>query len=225
MEPVFSLKNIEHRLGENFCLKVPRLDIDKNRIHVVSGSNGAGKSTFLKILALLFTPQQGSLFFSGQPLDSSAAQSLSWRRKMTLVEQSPYLFSGDVFTNIAFGLKIRRVPRAEQKVRISAVLSKVGLADFAQRPIKDLSGGEIQRVALARALVLNPEVLLLDEPMANIDHDSLSDFEQLLRELAKNGTTVIMSTHDPAQAERLGGNLIKIQNGSVEGASPVQKST
>ena len=112
-------------------------------------------------------------------------------------------------------MKIRLIGRAEQQQRIVDALAIVGLTDFSQRQIKELSGGEVQRVALARALVLNPEVLLLDEPTANIDHGSLADFEQLLRNLANNGTTVIMSSHDPTQAERLSGNLIKIQNGTV----------
>ncbi|MEA3543967.1 MAG: ATP-binding cassette domain-containing protein [Thermodesulfobacteriota bacterium] len=215
MEPVYSLKNIEHRLGENFCLKVQQLDIDKNKIHVVSGSNGAGKSTFLKILALLIKPQQGTFCFSGQPIATSPRKQLSLRRKITLVDQSPYLFPGDIFSNLVFGLKIRRIGRAEQQQRMTDTLAIVGLAGFSRRSIKELSGGEIQRVALARALVLNPEVLLLDEPTANIDHGSLSGFEQLLGNLGKNGTTVIMSTHDPAQAERLSGYLIKIQNGTV----------
>ena len=215
MEPVYTLKNIEHRLGANFCLTVQQLDIDRQQIHVVSGANGAGKSTLLRILALLLKPQQGSLSFSGQPVDSSTSNQLSLRRKITLVEQSPYLLQGSVFSNLAFGLKIRQISRAEQEQRITETLPIVGLADFSPRPIKELSGGEVQRVALARALVLNPEVLLLDEPTANIDHDSLSGFEQLLRSLAINGMTVIMSTHDPAQAERLNGHLIRIQNGMV----------
>ncbi len=217
MEPAYRLKDIEHSLGENFCLKVQQLNIDRDKIHVVSGPNGAGKSTLLRILALLLKPQQGTLFFSGQPVDPSASNQLSLRRKITLVEQSPYLLQESVSSNLAFGLKIRRVSRAEREQRIAEILPLVGLADFSQRPIKELSGGEVQRVALARALVLNPEVLLLDEPTANIDHDSLPGFEQLLRSLARNGMTIIMSTHDPAQVERLNGNLIRIQNGLVNG--------
>ncbi len=215
MEPVYTLKDIEHRLGKNFCLKVRQLDIDRQKIHVVSGQNGAGKSTLLRILALLLKPQQGALFFSGQPIDPSANSQLLLRRKITLVEQSPYLLQGSVFSNLAFGLKIRKIGRAEQEQRIIETLPIVGLAAFSHRPIKELSGGEIQRVALARALVLNPEILLLDEPTSNIDHDSLPGFEQLLRSLANNGMTVIMSTHDPAQAERLNGHLIKIKNGTI----------
>ena len=217
MESVYTLKNIEHRLGKNFCLKVQQLDIDRQQIHVVSGPNGAGKSTLLRILALLIKPQQGSLSFSGQPIDSSTSNQLPLRRKITLVEQSPYLLQGSVFSNLAFGLKIRQISRTEQEQRIRETLPIVGLVDFSHRPIKELSGGEVQRVALARALVLNPEVLLLDEPTANIDHESLPGFEQLLRSLANNGMTVIMSTHDPAQAERLNGNLIRIQDGTVKG--------
>ena len=217
MEPAYRLKNIEHSLGENFCLKVQQLDIDRDKIHVVSGPNGAGKSTLLRILALLLKPQQGALFFSGQPIDPAVSHQLSLRRKITLVEQSPYLLQESVSSNLAFGLKVRRVRRIEREQRIAETLPLVGLADFSHRAIKELSGGEVQRVALARALVLNPEVLLLDEPTANIDHDSLSGFEQLLRSLARNGMTIIMSTHDPAQAERLNGNLIRIQNGLVKG--------
>lgn len=215
MEPIYRLKNIECRLGENFSLKVHQLEIDQNEIHVVSGPNGAGKSTLLRILALLLKPQQGSFFYSGHPIDPSARNPLSLRRKMTLVEQSPYLIQGDVFSNLAFGLKIRRISRTEQMHRITEILSVVGLADFSQRSIKELSGGEIQRVALARALVLQPEVLLLDEPTANIDHDSLASFEQLLHNLAKNGMTVIMSTHDPSQAKRLGGHMVRVEGGRV----------
>jgi len=217
MEPAYRLKDIEHSLGENFCLKVQQLNIDRDKIHVVSGPNGAGKSTLLRVLALLLKPQQGTLFFSGQPIDPSVSNQRSLRRKITLVEQSPYLLQESVSSNLAFGLKIRRVSRAEREQRIAEILPLVGLADFSHRPIKELSGGEVQRVALARALVLNPEVLLLDEPTANIDHDSLSGFEQLLRSLASNGMTIVMSTHDPAQAERLNGNLIRIQNGLVNG--------
>ena len=217
MESVYRLKDVEHSLGENFCLKVQQLNIDRDKIHVVSGPNGAGKSTLLRILALLLKPQQGTLFFSGQPVDSSASNQLSLRRKITLVEQSPYLLQESVSSNLAFGLKVRRVSRTEREQRIAEILPIVGLSDFSHRSIKELSGGEVQRVALARALVLNPEILLLDEPTANIDHDSLPGFEQLLRSLAKNGMTIVMSTHDPAQAERLNGNLIKIQNGVVKG--------
>ncbi|RLB72889.1 MAG: ABC transporter ATP-binding protein [Deltaproteobacteria bacterium] len=217
MESVYRLKDIEHSLGENFCLKIQQLNIDRDKIHVVSGPNGAGKSTLLRILALLLKLQQGTLFFSGQPVDPSACNQLSLRRKITLVEQSPYLLQESVSSNLAFGLKVRRVRRAEREQRIAEILPLVGLADFSHRPIKGLSGGEVQRVALARALVLNPEILLLDEPTANIDHDSLPGFEQLLRSLARNGMTIIMSTHDPAQVERLNGNLIRIQNGLVNG--------
>ncbi|MDA3902683.1 MAG: ABC transporter ATP-binding protein [Desulfuromusa sp.] len=215
MEPIYRLKNIECRLGENFSLKVHQLEIDKHEIHVVSGPNGAGKSTLLRVLALLLKPQQGSFFYSGQPIDPSASNHLSLRRKMTLVEQFPYLIQGDVFSNLAFGLKNRRISRAEQVHRITETLSIVGLDDFSQRSIKELSGGEVQRVALARALVLQPEVLLLDEPTANIDHDSLAGFEQILHSLVKNGMTVIMSTHDPAQAVRLGRNMVRVEGGKV----------
>ncbi len=215
MEPLYSLNDIEHNLGNSFCLKVPRLDLSRGNIHVVSGANGAGKSTLLKILAILLQPQHGSFCFDGQIVHYTSRNKLRLRRKITLVDQSPYLFQGSVFNNLAYGLKIRGIDRIEQEQKIATTLLQVGLDDFAQRQVRDLSGGEVQRVALARALVLNPEVLLLDEPTANIDHDSVAEFEKLLGDLVRAGTTVIMSTHDPTQAERLNGHLIKIQNGVV----------
>ncbi len=215
MKPVLSLQNVEVMLGETFRLKVRMLDLVGNRVHVVTGPNGAGKSTLLRTLALLISPQQGSLYFSGRPIKPSTQKLMELRQKFTLVEQSPYLLQGTVYSNLAFGLKLRHIGRGEQQQRIIDALNAVGLAGFARRRVRELSGGEIQRVALARALALKPEVLLLDEPTANIDSDSLTGFEQLLRSLPDTGVTVVLTTHDPAQAERLGDVLIRIENGIV----------
>ncbi len=135
---------------------------------------------------------------------------------MTLVEQSPYLLQGSVYNNLVFGLKIRNVRNEEQQERIGEALKLVGLPDFARRQTKDLSGGEIQRVALARALVLKPDVLLLDEPTANIDFGSLAGFEQLLHNLSAVGMAIVLTTHDPDQAKRLQGHLITIEAGVVQ---------
>ena len=215
MGAVFSLQNIVVSRGDTFLLTVRELDLAANRIHVVTGPNGAGKSTLLQTLALLIPAQSGSLYVFGQRIGSGTKELVAIRQRLTLVEQSPYLLQGTVAGNLAFGLKLRRIGRQEQHQRIEQALDTVGLAGFANRRAKELSGGETQRVALARALVLKPRVLLLDEPTANIDRDSLSDFEQLLRNLPATGTTVILSTHDRAQAQRLEGSVIKINNGTV----------
>ncbi|MCW8859035.1 MAG: energy-coupling factor ABC transporter ATP-binding protein [Deltaproteobacteria bacterium] len=216
MEPIYTLKDIEVTLSKKFTLQVPQLALGKGQIHVVTGPNGAGKSTLLNCLALLRKPQVGSVQFAGHPVNGKTRQLLDLRRKITLVEQSPYLLQGTIQSNLAFGLKLRAISKEEQQQRITDALNRVGLKGFSIRSVKDLSGGEIQRVALARALVLRPEVLLLDEPTANIDADSMASFENLLLSLPATGMTIILSTHDQAQVLRLGGNLIVIENGLVQ---------
>ena len=215
MEPAFSLRDLEVRLGPTFRLAVRALDLAAHRIHVITGPNGAGKSTLLRTLALQLVAQQGELLFFGQRIATSARERLAQRRRLTLVDQTPYLLSGTVQGNLAYGLKLRRIPPNDQQQRIGRALHDVGLEGFARRRVKDLSGGERQRVALARALALEPEVLLLDEPLANIDNASLAEFDRLLCKLPAAGATVILSTHDPEQVRRINGQHIHIQNGTI----------
>ncbi len=139
----------------------------------------------------------------------------STRILLTLLEQSPYLLEGSVYDNLAYGLKLRGVRGTEQKKRIRLTLEMVGLDGFERRKTRKLSGGEIQRVALARALVLKPEILLLDEPTSNIDSKSLQAFEELIRSLPGYGITVVFSTHDLSQPERLGGEMLRIEDGCL----------
>lgn len=215
MASIYILKNLEVRLDKNFSLKIPDLEIPQGTIKSIVGPNGAGKSTLLKTLALLLKPQSGSLTFSGHHLSAENYEPRNLRRRVTLVDQSPYLLQGSIYKNLAYGLKVRGIPRHEQTERIQQALTDVGLSYSQKRSVRDLSGGEKQRVALARALALRPEVLLLDEPTANIDHASQPHFEQLLKRLADKGITVLLSTHVPEQAQRLGNNAIQVNEGIV----------
>jgi tungstate transport system ATP-binding protein len=138
------------------------------------------------------------------------------RKKVTYVEQSPYLFQGTVSDNLAYGLRLRRIPRKEQARRMRLTLSIVGLEGFEHRKAKELSSGETQRVALARALVFKPDLLLLDEPTANIDVNSRPAFEALLAKLTRYGITVVFSTHDQFQAQRVGAELLSIRDGVLQ---------
>jgi tungstate transport system ATP-binding protein len=208
MQPVISLKNIRIAQGDNFNLTVDTLDLQPGLIYALTGPNGSGKSTLLRTMALLTTPQAGTVELAGSEPENLALQ----RQKVTLVDQSPYLFKGTVADNLAYGLKLRGVGSRERISHIKSTLSKVGLEGFELRQAKELSGGEVQRVALARALVLNPELLLLDEPTANIDSNSLQAYESLLRGLTEYGITVVFSTHDPSQATRLGEEILRIEN-------------
>ena len=211
MEPVISIKDLLVTQGENFTLSIESLDLQPRRIYALTGPNGAGKSTLLRTMALLTLPQRGKVRIHGA--DSGSLAQL--RRKVTLVEQSPYLLEGSVYDNLAFGLKLRGMCRQEKKGRIEAVLAMVGLDGFERRKTCNLSGGEKQRVALARALVLEPELLLLDEPTANIDSEGLQAFEALLSKLPGYGVTVVFATHDLSQPGRLGGEVLRIENGRL----------
>ncbi len=219
MEPVIRLKDVLICQGGSFRLTIEHLELQPQRIYALTGPNGAGKSTLLRALALLVMPAQGVISYANVGTDNLTQQ----RQKVTLVEQSPYLLQGNVADNLSFGLKLRGINGKEQQQRIASVLEIVGLSGFEQRKANQLSGGEIQRVALARALVLQPEVLLLDEPTSNIDSKSLRDFETLLGDLPSYGVTVVFSTHDVSQPRRVGGEILRIENGRL--LEPLQLAT
>ena len=212
MESVVSLKQVFFGRG-GFRLSVEYLELFPRRVYALTGANGAGKSTLLKIMALLVEPQRGIVRFPG----STTRDPDQLRKKVTYVEQSPYLFQGTVSDNLAYGLRLRGVARDEQARRITLTLSIVGLEGFERRQAKELSSGETQKVALARALILKPDLLLLDEPTANIDGNSQPAFEGLLARLPKYGVTVVFSTHDRFQAERVGAELLCIHDGQLQG--------
>ena len=222
MQPVMTLENIRVGYGDSFQLIVADLALQSGLIYALTGPNGSGKSTLLRLMALLFPPRSGTIAFHG----NGSADARRQRYRVTLVDQSPYLFKGSIAENLAYGLKLRGVDGAERDRRITATLSHVGLAGFAQRTTDTLSGGEVQRVALARALVLKPQLLLLDEPTANIDSNSLEAYEALLRQLPEYGVTVVFSTHDPSQSLRLGDVVLRIEAGQVvagPGQGPLYK--
>lgn len=217
MTPIYSLKNIEKRRGNKKVLQLESLDLLPGRIYSLTGANGAGKSTLLQLFALLERPNSGEVFFNGDPVRWRWWELRRSRRLVTLVHQLPYLFDASVFSNLAYGLRLRGVPLNERRRRIIIALQTVGLGGFEERQARELSGGEMQRVALARALVLEPKVLLLDEPTANVDRESVELFESLVAELPHKGMSVILSTHDADQPQRLGSEVIHLEDGRLAG--------
>lgn len=211
MQPVISLHNVRITMGKNFSLTVEDLRLQPGLIYALTGPNGSGKSTLLRIMALLQPPHEGKIDFN----DNIKGDLTRQRQRVTLVEQSPYLFKGSVTDNLSYGLKLRSIDSKERSQRIKSTLSNVGLEGFELRQAGELSGGETQRVALARALVLKPELLLVDEPTANIDNNSLEAYETLISNLPRYGVTVVFSTHDPSQARRLGDEVLRIENGNL----------
>jgi tungstate transport system ATP-binding protein len=210
---MYRLQSIRKRYGSNVALDVEELTIAEGRLYTLTGANGAGKSTLLGILAFLAPPTSGEIFYAGVRVDWNHGSVEEYRRKVTLLHQSPYLFGGSVHDNVAFGLKVRGIPGEERRRIVDRALERVGLQGFRDRKTRELSGGEAQRVAMARALALEPEVLLLDEPLANIDRETAGLLESVIASLPARGTTVVMTTHDPDHPGRLNGESIHLEGG------------
>ena len=213
MEPLLSLREIEFR-REDFRLWIEHLDLQPGGIYLLEGANGSGKSTLLHLLALLLTPTAGTCDYAGERI-STEAQRQRLRQQVTLVEQSPYLFDTSVYQNLAFGLRLREVVGELQDRRIGQALRAVGLEGYQSRQAKALSGGESRRVALARAMVLRPKLLLLDEPTAGLDRETLPVFEECLASLSEQGTTLVIASHDGDQPRRLAGEVLTLERGRL----------
>lgn len=213
MEPLYLLKNLHQSYGQREVLAIGELAIAGGCIHTLTGPNGSGKSSLLNILAFLSPPASGEVWFTGEPVAWNGDTLLNLRRDVTILHQSPYLFDATVRANIAFGLKVRGITGQEQQIRTSEALDLVDLAGFQKRRARELSGGEAQRVAMARALALRPKVLLLDEPLANVDRRCAELLENVILALPSMGTSVIISTHDPEHRHRFGSNRIHLVAG------------
>jgi molybdopterin-binding protein len=177
---------------------VPAIELPAGKTYALLGASGAGKSTLLRVLGLLERPAEGRVLIDGV---EASGKSLKTRRTIAAVFQKPYLLRATVGANVAYGLRLRRIPKAEREQRASDALVRVGLAGWEDRSALTLSGGEAQRVALARAIVLRPRILLLDEPLSYMDpllKRSLTlEFAEILQ---SEHVTALYVTHDQDEA-------------------------
>lgn len=216
MTPRYRLTDVAKYYGDKIALELESLTILPGRIYVLTGDNGSGKSTLLSILAFLSRPERGEIEFDGKLVEWKNAELQHLRRQVTLLHQSPYLFTGTVFGNLAYGLKLRGQNDDAIKQRVAEALALVRLVGFESRNVRQLSGGEARRVALARALALQPVVLLFDEPLANLDRISAEVVDEIITTLPSQGTTVVVATHDLQQAGRLGGDTIRLADNKLD---------
>lgn len=215
------IQGLRKSYNGNFTLSVNELEIGSGKITAILGPNGSGKSTLLRIIAGIERPDMGTVSFNGSEIGAGANASIAWRRMVTMVMQTPYLFSGSVIENVAYGLRLRGVPHHSRSQRASDALRNAGLEGYELRMVRELSGGEAQRVSLTRALVLEPAVLLLDEPTANIDRQNVARAESQITSLSgRKGLTVIIATHYLEQAYRLANDVVSIIDGRIVPAGP-----
>ncbi len=216
MADLYQLANLQKIYLDRTVVTIDSLSIQRGEFLAIVGPSGAGKSTLLRLLNFLEAPTSGHLTFDGQPVPS--APPLSLVRRVTTVFQRPALLSRSVRENVAFGLRLRGL---HPDGAVTQALERVGLAGLGTVTATTLSGGEMQRVALARALVLNPDVLLLDEPTANLDPYNVNLIETLVREeTSRRGTTIVFVTHNVFQARRLAHRVGLMLNGALIELAP-----
>jgi tungstate transport system ATP-binding protein len=203
-EPIIETTDLGQRLNGQDVLRNINLRIDRGEVIALIGPIGSGKTTLLRLLDLIDTPSQGKVYFNGTDVTESTGQRLEARRHMAFVLQKPVVFNTSVYDNIAYGLKWRGISGDSIRKRVDDVLEMIDMVDFRRKNARTLSGGEMQKVAIARAIATEPEVLLLDEPTANLDPVSLTKTEELITDIIQRyQTTIVMATHDMSQGQRL----------------------
>jgi iron(III) transport system ATP-binding protein len=212
------IQNATKRFGSMAAADAVNLTIQEGELFTLLGPSGCGKTTLLRLVAGFYAPDEGQVLFDGQRVNDRPPH----ERGIGMVFQNFALWPHmTVFQNAAYGLKLRGLPRSEIDARVNGVFEKVKLAGFGDRYPGQLSGGQQQRVALARALVLNPKILLLDEPLSNLDAKIRVQVRQEIRKLQKElGITTMYVTHDQEEALTLSDHIAVFNQGKVFQVGP-----
>lgn len=199
------------------ALKNINLHIKKGEFVFIVGSSGSGKSTFLKLIMHEELPSEGTIYLDGINISQITKKEVPYiRRKMGIVFQDFRLIDKmTVFDNVAFAMRVTGASERDVKKRVPYILNLVDLQDKANRRPAELSGGEQQRVSLARALVNNPSIIIADEPTGNIDPEMSYEIVELLTEINKRGTTILMVTHEHDLVQHFGKRVIEISSGNI----------
>jgi tungstate transport system ATP-binding protein len=219
-EPAYQITNLTRSYNGRTVLSVDQLEIYRAQVHALVGPSGAGKSTLLRLLNFLEKPSQGVVRYKEHEFSLSAEMPMALRRQVTTVFQHPILLDRSVQDNIAYGMRLRGEKNYAE--RVAEMMRRFGLNSLAQQRVRTLSGGEAQRVALARALVIKPEVLLLDEPTANLDPYNVGLIEEVIAAFnQENQATVIWVTHNVFQAKRTAQRVSFLLDGQIVETSDV----
>ena len=214
-EPLLVFRGIEKTFAETNILRNVDISLYPGKCILLSGNNGSGKTTLLKIIAGLETPSRAEIEFSGKSHSwKSAIRSI--RREIIYLHQQPYLLSGTVESNVSYGLRFTHLNRKQLRESVKEALEWAGLADVAKQQAKTLSGGVQQRVAFTRAWILKPKVLLLDEPMANMDIESREQACDLLKRMKSEGMSIVITSHDTNIIDGLIDSHFSLSDGKLD---------
>ena len=214
MTAIYQLHEVAFDYGTGFALAHVNLEIESATITSFVGPNGSGKTSLLNLLAFLNIPTSGTLKFQGQSLQSGRQN--VFKKSVGYVQQNPYLLRGSVLYNVELGLKLKHIEKTQRRQRADEVLQLMNITELQNRSIHDLSGGEAQKVAIAQVLVLEPEVLILDEPFTFLDKNSINELETLIQKLQNDfRKTIVLTTHNQLQAQALSDKVYSIVQGKV----------
>jgi tungstate transport system ATP-binding protein len=217
----YRLEGLGKVYGKREVCHVEHMVVPRGSITVLMGPNGAGKSTLLRLMGFLEPPTTGKVIFGDTTFLNGKLPPLEVRRRVTMVFQTPVFFRGSVEQNVAYGLKLRGW--ANVKARVQEILEALNLTHLARARVGSLSAGEAQRVAVARALVFEPSVVLLDEPTANLDPQSVALVEaSIIQAVNERGTTVVLVTQNVFQAERLANDVAFMLDGKLIEVGPAE---
>jgi len=214
---VIHVKNLHKKFGDLHVLKGIDTHIEKGEVVVVIGPSGSGKSTFLRCLNLLEEPTDGQIIFEGVDITSKKNDINVQRQKMGMVFQQFNLFPHKtVLENITLSpIKVKGMKKAEAEEKAKALLSRVGLAEKADAYPKQLSGGQKQRIAIVRALAMEPDVMLFDEPTSALDPEMVGEVLEVIQQLAAEGMTMVVVTHEMGFAREIGTRLFFMDDGLI----------
>ncbi len=206
--------------GKDWAIRGASLSLGAGEIVVVTGPNGGGKTTLLKLLGLLYRPQRGRVIVGGRDYWSlPRRERVAVRRKIVYVHEKPVMLRGSVLYNVAYGLTLRGLDQKTATKKALKALRLLGAEHLAAKQAKTLSSGEAQLVSIARAIALDPETLLLDEPLAHLDRAKRRKLVQVLSTLASTGKTLVIATHNEALPNQLHGQTmtrtIYVENGHI----------
>ena len=220
---IIRVRGLKKSFGDLSVLKGITVDINKGDVVCVIGPSGSGKSTFLRCLNMLEVPTGGSIIFDGEDLMDKNTKLNLHRQKMGMVFQQFNLFPHmTILDNITCApIMLKKTPKQEAEKKAMELLARVGLTDKADSYPAQLSGGQKQRVAIARALAMNPEVMLFDEPTSALDPEMVGEVLDLMKELAREGMTMVVVTHEMGFAREVGSRILFMDEGVIlEEAAP-----
>jgi tungstate transport system ATP-binding protein len=215
MNPLLAVAGLRKSNDGRVLLDIDRFSLERGSTYVLQGDNGSGKTTLLRILAGFATADAGTITFDGVRYDI-ASERIRLAPRMIYVHQHSYVFHTGVAENIEYGLKLQGIRRGERERLVKAEMEWAGIAHLSAVPSHRLSGGEKQRVALARARILKPEMLLLDEPTANLDDDAREQVVALIQQMRDDNNCVVIATHDRAMMALNGATHWRLGQGHLQ---------